>query len=135
VLSYHLQPATMTHRTYTLQVEPTKNLTWVQCYDGTIECARLQVPLNYSNPEGDSAAIALARIKANVSAESIDYLGPIFFNPGGPGDSGVNMILFSGQNLAKVVGPQFDIVSFDPRGTQRPVASNLRAQSLIIPRF
>ncbi|KAK7023494.1 hypothetical protein VNI00_016712 [Paramarasmius palmivorus] len=102
-------------------IKPTKALTWVDCYDSRdgFECARLQVPLNYSDPEGKPAAIALIRLKANIFKESPEYLGPILFNPGGPGASGVNMVLGSGKNFAKVLGPQFDIVGFDPRGIAR----------------
>ncbi|KAK7047751.1 hypothetical protein VNI00_006079 [Paramarasmius palmivorus] len=100
-------------------IQPAKELVWAKCYNETLECSRLQVPLNYSDPEGQSAAIALARIKANVSSDSPDYLGPILFNPGGPGGSGVDLILSRGQSLATVVGPQFDIVGFDPRGVAR----------------
>ncbi|ESK91344.1 alpha beta hydrolase fold family [Moniliophthora roreri MCA 2997] len=100
-------------------IKPTKHLKWVNCYEEGFECGRLQVPLNYSNAEGESAAIALIRIKANVSIDSEEYLGPILFNPGGPGGSGVDFIHGLGRNLAKIVGPQFGIVGFDPRGIAR----------------
>uniref|UniRef100_A0A0W0EVX2 Peptidase S33 tripeptidyl aminopeptidase-like C-terminal domain-containing protein n=2 Tax=Moniliophthora roreri TaxID=221103 RepID=A0A0W0EVX2_MONRR len=99
-----------------LSITPTKNLTWVPCYDGGLECGRLQVPLDYSNPEGQSAAIALVRMKANVSVDSTDYLGPILVNPGGPGGSGVDFILSSSAKFREILGPQFDLVGFDPRG-------------------
>ncbi|KAK7032246.1 hypothetical protein VNI00_013204 [Paramarasmius palmivorus] len=97
-------------------IEPSKDLQWVKCYDGPFECGRLQVPLNYSNPDGESAAIALIRIKANVSTDSTEYRGPILFNPGGPGGGGIDLIIARGPLLAQIVGPQFDVVAFDPRG-------------------
>ncbi|ESK91321.1 alpha beta hydrolase fold family [Moniliophthora roreri MCA 2997] len=100
-------------------IKPTKELAWIDCYEEGFECGRLQVPLNYSNPEGASAAIALIRIKANVSIDSAEYLGPILFNPGGPGGSGVDLVRGRGKFLATVVGPRFDIVGFDPRGVAR----------------
>jgi len=75
-----------------------------------------KVPLNYSNPEGDKAAIALIRLPANVSTDSQDYRGPVLFNPGGPGGSGVDYLLTSGDFHRVGLGPQFDLVSFDPRG-------------------
>ncbi|EEB92447.1 hypothetical protein MPER_09041, partial [Moniliophthora perniciosa FA553] len=93
-----------------------KNLTWVPCYDGSFECGRFQVPLNYSDPEGQSAAIALMRMKANVSVDSTDYRGPILLNPGGPGGSGVDLVLLAGTRMREILGPQFDLVGFDPRG-------------------
>ncbi|EEB97476.1 hypothetical protein MPER_03199 [Moniliophthora perniciosa FA553] len=95
-------------------IKPTKELAWIDCYEG-FECGRLQVPLNYSNPEGPSAAIALIRIRANVSIDSAEYLGPILFNPGGPGGSGVDLIRDRGKFLGTVVGPRFDIVGLTPR--------------------
>ncbi|KAK1218736.1 hypothetical protein PQX77_018561 [Marasmius sp. AFHP31] len=103
------------------ELEPTKDLKWVECYQdaGDFECARLQVPLNYHEPEGDSAALALVRLAANVSSNSSDYLGPILFNPGGPGHSGVDLILNSGPALRGILGPEYDLVGFDPRGVQR----------------
>ncbi|EEC00064.1 hypothetical protein MPER_00076, partial [Moniliophthora perniciosa FA553] len=42
-----------------LSITPTENLTWIPCYDEGFECGRFQVPLNYADPEGQSAAIAL----------------------------------------------------------------------------
>lgn len=43
-------------------------------------------------------------------------------NPGGPGDSGVDFLLTSSQSiLVPVVGTNFDIVSFDPRGMGRSI--------------
>ncbi|KAF9269273.1 alpha/beta-hydrolase [Marasmius fiardii PR-910] len=95
------------------------------CYTGGLQCARLQVPLNYSDPEGETAAIALTRLRANVSTDSPDYLGPILINPGGPGGSGVDTVIEIGAGLRVILGPQFDIVGFDPRGVRRstPVIS------------
>jgi pimeloyl-ACP methyl ester carboxylesterase len=56
------------------------------------------------------------RLQAGVDIQSSEYRGPILFNPGGPGGSGVELVLNRGRRLASVLGPQFDIVGFDPRG-------------------
>ncbi|KAK1218209.1 hypothetical protein PQX77_019110 [Marasmius sp. AFHP31] len=102
-------------------LQPSKDLQWVPCYtdQGNFQCARLEVPLDYNNPESDKAAIAIVRLPANVSTDSQDYRGPILFNPGGPGGSGVDYVLRSGLARQVVLGPQFDLVGFDPRGVQR----------------
>ncbi|KAL0568268.1 hypothetical protein V5O48_013728, partial [Marasmius crinis-equi] len=103
-------------------LEPSKDLNWVPCYpdEGRFECTRLQVPLDYSNPDdGRTAAIALVRVAANVSSDSPDYRGPVLFNPGGPGFSAVDLILSRGPSFQETLGPQFDIVGFDPRGIRR----------------
>ncbi|KAG2014272.1 hypothetical protein CC2G_011105 [Coprinopsis cinerea AmutBmut pab1-1] len=106
-------------RPYTIpQITPSQNLTWHECYS-TFECARLEVPLDYDNPTGPQAVIALTRKPAGVPTSSADYKGPILFNPGGPGQSGVEFVLGLGDLLAMGLGPQFDLVGFDPRGIAR----------------
>jgi len=72
--------------------------------------------LNYFDPEGPIATIAMTRIPALVASDSAEYRGPILFNPGGPGGSGVDMIATAGRHFQSVVGPHFDILGFDPRG-------------------
>lgn len=44
------------------------------------------------------------------------YKGPILLNPGGPGASGVEMVVDGGEMFSQLLSPNFDIVSFDPRG-------------------
>ncbi|KAJ7777630.1 alpha/beta hydrolase fold-domain-containing protein [Mycena maculata] len=77
---------------------------------------QMSVPLNYSEPHGEKAAIAITRYPAAVPADSPLYHGPILFNPGSPGGSGVALIASAGSVLAQIIGPEFDIVGFDPRG-------------------
>ncbi|KAF7325597.1 Abhydrolase-4 domain-containing protein [Mycena kentingensis (nom. inval.)] len=95
------------------QVEPKESLVWQACYSGK-ECARLKVPLDYENPEDASAAIAIIRLRHT----SETYRGPVLFNPGGPGGSGVTFVRDGGEVLAQIVGPEFDLVGFDPRGVK-----------------
>ena len=86
------------------QLTPSTTLNWTPCYSEPLECTRLevrplalkliishlstytQVPLDYSNPNGSTAAIALIRIPSALPANSTDYRGPILVNPGGPGN-------------------------------------------------
>nr|GAT60772.1 predicted protein [Mycena chlorophos] len=88
-------------------------LEWTSCYTG-LQCALLEVPLDYTFKDTRNASIAIARVPATAPAS--EYLGPILFNPGGPGGSGVETMISSGQSFADFLGPQFDIVGFDPRG-------------------
>ncbi|KAF5311061.1 hypothetical protein D9619_008145 [Psilocybe cf. subviscida] len=106
-------------------IPTTKELKWRACYDSGLQCARLEVPLNYSDPDGRKASIALVRKPADVPTESGFYRGPVLFNPGGPGGSGVDMVKGRAEQFSKILGPQFDIVGFDPRGIARstPAAS------------
>ncbi|KAI3617990.1 alpha beta hydrolase fold family [Moniliophthora roreri] len=98
-------------------LEPSTNLSWVDCYSG-FKCSRLQVPLDYKNAEnGKSAIIAVIKYPATVQGDG--YSGSILINPGGPGGSGVDMALRNGKQLQSIVGSNFDIVGFDPRGMFR----------------
>lgn len=91
-------------------------LEWTDCLPQR-QCARLVVPLDYSDAHGRQASIALIRIPASVPADSVSYRGPVLFNPGGPGVSGVGFIGGpDGDSFAAILGPQFDVVGFDPRG-------------------
>jgi pimeloyl-ACP methyl ester carboxylesterase len=75
-----------------------------------------QVPLDYAHSDGASAAIAMVRIHSAVPHDSPRYRGPILINPGGPGGSGVDLAIGEGALISTVVGPEFDIIGFDPRG-------------------
>ncbi|KLO10632.1 hypothetical protein SCHPADRAFT_916291 [Schizopora paradoxa] len=95
-------------------IEPSEEFEWHKCYDN-FECARLSVPLDYSNPDGAKAAVAVSKLAANVSSGS-KYGGPVLINPGGPGGSGVAVVLGLGKQIQSIIGEQFDIIGFDPRG-------------------
>ncbi|KAK7057859.1 Abhydrolase-4 domain-containing protein [Favolaschia claudopus] len=99
-------------------ISPSDDLVWHDCYSNN-QCARLKVPLDYKNPDAASAAIAMVRIHSHVSHDSPSYRGPVLVNPGGPGGSGVSFILSRGAHLSTIVGPEFDIIGFDPRGVAR----------------
>jgi len=48
----------------------------------------------------------------------------MLYGSGGPGGSGVNLILRKGKDFATILGPQFDIVGFDPRGEYNKLFCN-----------
>ncbi|KAF9472296.1 alpha/beta-hydrolase [Pholiota conissans] len=96
-------------------IVPSDSLNWVDCFSPPIQCTRLNVPKNYSNPELGSFVLALSRIPSSLNGTAA-YRGPVLFNPGGPGGSGVDAIVQMGAELSTIIGPEFDIVSFDPRG-------------------
>ncbi|KAI6345143.1 hypothetical protein MCOR25_011055 [Pyricularia grisea] len=94
-------------------IEPSTTLRWQECYTGQYDCARLDVPMDWQNPSSDRVVIAVIRLNATSHA---DYRGPVFFNPGGPGGSGIWSMLDHGELVQKVVGNNHDIITFDPRG-------------------
>jgi len=91
-------------------------LSWAACENHIgLECASLLVPLDYSNPEGKSISIAMARRPANQTTGS----RTLFTNPGGPGFGGIQSLEFMLRfdSVSTSVKDAFNFVSFDPRGT------------------
>ncbi|CAE6422740.1 unnamed protein product [Rhizoctonia solani] len=82
------------------------------------DCSRFEVPLDWADSTSGKASLAVARFNATKQPK----LGTIFVNPGGPGGSGVDMVL-SGNALkiSEASGGQYDIVSWDPRGIGKTV--------------
>jgi pimeloyl-ACP methyl ester carboxylesterase len=91
-------------------------LSWSSCGEDFpgLECATATVPLDYDRPFGATTTLALARVPA---ADAARRIGTVFLNPGGPGGSGVDLVLFGfGAFLAEALQGRFDVVGFDPRG-------------------
>jgi pimeloyl-ACP methyl ester carboxylesterase len=79
----------------------------------TYECARLEVPLNYEEPDGKTARIAVLR----VAARGGKPVGSLVLNPGGPGFPGTSFAPQAAQAWASSpITKSFDLVGFDPRG-------------------
>ncbi|GII55237.1 peptidase [Planotetraspora thailandica] len=98
---------------------PRETIAWGPCEGVSastgFQCATMNVPLDYSKPEGRKIGIALIRRKASDTAHRI---GSLVFNFGGPGGSGVSTLLNAASAFA-VLGRSYDLVSFDPRGVDR----------------
>ena len=100
----------------------TSKLSWSKCFSqfGPFECATVQVPLDYDEPNGTTISLAVVRLPATDPAHRI---GSLFLNPGGPGGSGVDYTVFAGPFLyTPEVRAKFDLVGFDPRGIIRSSA-------------
>ncbi|RFZ19671.1 Carboxylesterase A precursor [Mycobacterium marinum] len=76
-----------------------------------MQCAILNVPLDWNLAESATAQVAVARLPATGAHK----LGVIVTNPGGPGISGIDDMAYSG-NFWDRLRQDFDIVTFDPRG-------------------
>ena len=92
-----------------------------------------QVPQQWSDPDGDQFQLALLMSPSNYTTEDENYLGPVLFQPGespfpllapfssqpstgGPGGSGVEMVLSRSSTFRTVLGPGYDLVGWDQRG-------------------
>jgi pimeloyl-ACP methyl ester carboxylesterase len=84
-------------------------LSWTRCGDG-LECARLEVPLDWDDPGGETIELAVAK-QPGTAAEPE---GAIITNPGGPGASGNEFI--AGGVFSERIDERFDTISWDPRG-------------------
>ncbi|MGH3171140.1 MAG: alpha/beta hydrolase [Trebonia sp.] len=87
-------------------------LDWQPCDNG-FECATAEVPLDYHNPHGPMISIAVIR---HLATDPAHRIGSLFFNPGGPGGSGVAALPLLYSLFPAQVRARFDLVSFDPRG-------------------
>ncbi|ROT34538.1 hypothetical protein SODALDRAFT_286406 [Sodiomyces alkalinus F11] len=109
----------MAHWTLTTscQITPSKELEWVPCFRDNFECARLELPMDYDNPESSqTVVIALTRL---LATDRDDYRGSILVNPGGPGVSGTNSVWTLSPLLGTRVGRNYDVVGWDIRGSWR----------------
>ncbi|KAK8091574.1 hypothetical protein PG997_001935 [Apiospora hydei] len=107
-------------------INPSGNLTWTPCFDESIyKCSRLEVPLDYSNTSLGTTSIAFLKMagkKATADSQSIVIVpGKLLHQiisdrPGGPGGSGVSLLLSYQALLGQLFGEQYNFVSFDPRG-------------------
>jgi pimeloyl-ACP methyl ester carboxylesterase len=78
----------------------------------TAQCGTVAVPLDYADPAGPKAQLAVIRVPATGSR-----LGILVVNPGGPGASAVDTVADMGASLRGTeIAQRFDLVGIDPRG-------------------
>lgn len=93
----------------TIQIVPCADLEWIPCFD-KFSCARLIVPLDYSDTSVGNTTIAYIKLSAAKQPAQ-----DILFNPGGPGGSGVQSVLSSSDRLLQTLGSSYNLIGFDPR--------------------
>lgn len=89
-----------------------QTLDWEDC-DGNA-CARMEVPLDYSDPEGKTIEIAVLKRYADRPSERV---GSLLVNPGGPGAPGTAYAARGDSFFRPQLTQRFDLIGFDPRGT------------------
>lgn len=98
-------------------LEAVPGLDWRSCGtfdDRNLECAEVEVPVDYDQPDGEKLPIAMRRVVANPLEP---YRGALLINPGGPGGRGIDFALQTLQGgLFDQIAPGYDIIGFDPRG-------------------
>ncbi|KAI5459012.1 Alpha/Beta hydrolase protein [Mariannaea sp. PMI_226] len=104
---------------------PGESLNWRRCgtiLDHQLECGDIHVPIDQYDPAGSSDKtfqIPLIRLRGKNATQNL------IVNPGGPGNSGIGFMYRMGANLNRIVGENFHILLFDPRGvnSSRPLSS------------
>lgn len=88
-----------------------QDVIWEEC--GQLECAVIQVPVDWSDPDGATTDVAINR---HVAKNSGQRIGSLLINPGGPGGSGLNLTWALTTMAGADLLASYDIVGFDPRG-------------------
>lgn len=90
-----------------------KRIDWRHC-GPRLQCARVRVPLNWSHPDGRQIHLKVGR---HLASRPDGRIGTLFVSPGGPGESGFDLVANAGSELDAIGEGRLDIVGFDPRGT------------------
>ncbi|HEY1733978.1 MAG TPA: alpha/beta hydrolase [Acidimicrobiales bacterium] len=99
-------------RSATTSVPP---IDWTPCAkDPGYRCGTVRVPIDYEHPAGPSLSLAVIEKPATAP---VGQPGILLFNPGGPGESGVQILPVLASLVPPAVAAGFDLVSFDERGT------------------
>ncbi|RJQ88479.1 alpha/beta hydrolase [Amycolatopsis panacis] len=100
----------------------------------TLQCATLQVPLDYRDPGGRKIGLTISRL-ASTNPEK--RRGVLLTNPGGPGGPGLDMpgmLTMPGLpgTLPQNVRDTYDVIGIDPRGVghSSPVTCDLTKAQL-----
>lgn len=118
------KPATAVASSGTVPVTPS-SINWGTCSDPRLAsrgavCAMLDVPLDYSKPNGTKIQLALSMLR-HTTPDS-QYQGIMLVNPGGPGGSGEIYSVFR-DFIPNGAGQSYDWIGFDPRGVGSSVPS------------
>ncbi|WP_062292874.1 alpha/beta hydrolase [Demequina phytophila] len=88
-----------------------QEVSWEDC--GELECATIQVPLDWEDPDGETVDLAINRARATDPDARI---GSLLINPGGPGGSGLDLTESFVVSAGEDVLAAYDVIGFDPRG-------------------
>ncbi|MFB4291706.1 alpha/beta fold hydrolase [Nonomuraea sp. ATR24] len=99
----------------TPQQSPAPSLAWSPCPGDKIgmECADLQVPVDWSKPDGRRITLKLGRLKATGRSE-----GSVLISYGGPGGPGIGLTQSLSSWWTKLRA-RMDLVTWDTRGYGR----------------
>lgn len=85
-----------------------------EAYDDQVDVATIEVPVDYSKPDGDRFELFVTRFRA---LDQDKRIGSLLVNPGGPGSGGSDLAILAAQIYDQEILERFDIIGWDPRGT------------------
>ncbi|KAJ9499884.1 hypothetical protein H2202_004874 [Exophiala xenobiotica] len=88
-----------------------------------LSCANFDVPLDYTEPES-MTTLTLTLVKIDAVQQPVK--GSILFNPGGPGDSGVQAVISQGQTLMTSDSQRKPLSPFSPLANSSDAATGQR---------
>ncbi|MER5209499.1 alpha/beta hydrolase [Streptomyces sp. NPDC002838] len=95
----------------------TPSLKWTKCegsgLDPRQQCATLEVPMDYADPDGKTIDLAISRLPSEKPGAR---RGALLMIPGGPGGSSLKAPSAKGQKLPQSVRDAYDLIGFAPRG-------------------
>ncbi|MFM2076806.1 MAG: hypothetical protein RJA49_696, partial [Actinomycetota bacterium] len=86
---------------------------WQEVDDG-IDEGHLEVPLDWSHPDGETVTLYVVRHRA---VDPQHRIGSLLVNPGGPGFGGSDLAFGADGTYGQDLLDRFDIIGWDPRGT------------------
>ncbi|WP_329519918.1 alpha/beta hydrolase [Spirillospora sp. NBC_01491] len=109
---------------------PSGAVSWTRCPDKDplekerlkgLDCANVQVPLDYRRPGGEKITLALTRARHTAARSQ----GVMLLNRGGPGAHGRDLPALFTNGMPPDVAAGYDWIGFDPRGVgaSRPALS------------
>lgn len=93
-----------------------------------VECGKVAVPVDYSRPHGATIDLTVSRRRA--TGPPARRLGPLLYNPGGPGGDGTPFPLFPATAPGTVwrkLNSAYDFVGYAPRGVGRSAPLSCQA--------
>lgn len=96
-------------------VRPKSSLAWGACPDGGaagMECASLQVPVDWAKPGGRRITLMVGRLRADGGTPAD---GSVLINFGGPGAPGIATMRARPELFAEL-RHRMDLITWDPRG-------------------
>ena len=97
---------------------------WKKCpaveeLQAPVRCGKVSVPVDYARPHGKQIELTVSRRRATGPAAGRQ--GPLLYNPGGPGGSGMSFPLFGDRlgGVWKKLNSGYDFVGYAPRGVGR----------------